>query len=382
MNKTTFRLYLLCACGAVAFFCLLQNLGIVFGWLGKLLSILSPFWVGGILAFVLNIPLARIRTLLSKGWFEKHSGAANVISILLVYLLAFGLVIGIVLFIVPPFVESIRTFAANLEGYYQNALAALGQISAKVDPEIWAKLGIDQKLNELYQNLPALLEKLGTGLVGGVVGAVSGLVGGVADAFLGLLVSIYILADKGRMKEHGSRIIKSLLPEKISSALLQVLKMTSRTFSAFFSGQITEAFILGILCFIGMSIFRFPYAPMVSVIIGITNMIPIVGPIFGTIPCAVLVLLAEGNLLRTLAFVAFVIILQQLEANIIYPRVVGTQVGLPSIWVLAAVVVGGRLFGIAGMIIGIPAVAVARKLLNEEVDRREAAAASAEKPTE
>ncbi|MBR5559494.1 MAG: AI-2E family transporter [Oscillospiraceae bacterium] len=376
MNKTTFRLYLLCACGTVAFFCLLQNLGTVFGWLGKLLSVLSPFVVGGILAFVLNIPLARIRPLFSKGRLEKHPNAANALAILTVYLLAFALVVGIILFIVPPFAQSIRTFGANLEGYYQNALAAVNRFSANVDPEIWAKLGISQKLNDLYRNLPSLLEKLGSGLVGGVIGAVTGVVGGVADAFLGLLVSVYILADKKRMKLQGSRIIRALLPEKTSSSLLRILNMTSRTFSAFFSGQLVEAFILGILCFVGMSIFGFPYAPMISVIIGITNMIPIVGPIFGTIPCALLVLLAEGNLLRTAVFVIFVIVLQQLEANIIYPRVVGTQVGLPSIWVLAAVVVGGGLFGIVGMIVGIPALAVARRLLNEEIDRREAAASA------
>ena len=376
MNKSTFRLYLLCACGAVAFFCLLQNLGLVLGWLGKLLAILRPFIVGGILAFILNIPLARIRPLFAKGWFEKHSAAANALSIAAVYLLALGLVAGIVLFVVPPFVESIGTFSANLESYHQNILSAVNRFSAKVDPDLWADLGITQKLEELYHSLPDLLEKLGSGLVGGVVTAITGLVGGVADAFLGLLVSVYILADKKRMKVQGARIIKALLPAKFSANMLQVLTMTSRTFSAFFSGQITEAFILGLLCFLGMSILGFAYAPMISVIIGITNMIPIVGPIFGTIPCALLILLAEGNLLRTVGFVAFVIILQQLEANIIYPRVVGTQVGLPSIWVLAAVVVGGGLFGVAGMIIGIPALAVARKLLDREVQRREQVAQS------
>jgi len=312
MNKSTFRLYLLCACGAVAFFCLLQNLGLVLGWLGKLLAILRPFIVGGILAFILNIPLARIRPLFAKGWFEKHSAAANALSIAAVYLLALGLVAGIVLFVVPPFVESIGTFSANLESYHQNILSAVNRFSAKVDPDLWADLGITQKLEELYHSLPDLLEKLGSGLVGGVVTAITGLVGGVADAFLGLLVSVYILADKKRMKVQGARIIKALLPAKFSANMLQVLTMTSRTFSAFFSGQITEAFILGLLCFLGMSILGFAYAPMISVIIGITNMIPIVGPIFGTIPCALLILLAEGNLLRTVGFVAFVIILQQL----------------------------------------------------------------------
>lgn len=376
MNKTTFRLYLLVACGAVAFFCLLQNLGTVLGWAAVLLSILRPFLVGGILAFILNILLARVRPLFSRDWFQSHPGAANACAILAVYLLVAALLAGIGLFVVPPFVESIRTLAANFEGYYQNVLDWANRLSARVDPELWLKLGIDQKLNDLLKNLPDLLEKVATGLVGGVVGAVSGLVGGVVDTFMGLLVSVYILADKARMKAQGTRIIRAMLPQKTAESLLRVLKMTSRTFSAFFSGQLTEAFILGALCFIGMSIIGFPYAPMVSVIIGITNLIPIVGPIVGTVPCALLVLLAEGNLLRTVAFVAFIIILQQLESNLIYPRVVGTQVGLPAFWVLAAVVVGGGLFGVVGMIVGIPALAVARKLLHEEVDRREARAES------
>jgi len=382
MNKSNFRLYLLCACAAVAFYCLLQNLEMFAGWAAFLLSVLRPFVVGGVLAFILNILLARIRPLFAKGWFEQHSGAANALSLLLTYLVFFAAITGIVLFIIPPFAESIRTFASNFEGYYNNALDNINRIAATVSPEVWARLGIAEKLNELYQNLPKLVENVGTWLVGGLVGAVSSLVGGVADTFLGFLVSVYILSDKHNMKHQGSRIIKALLPEKFANSLLRTLKLTSRTFSAFFSGQITEAVILGVLCFVGMSIFGFSYAPMISVIIGITNMIPIVGPLLGTIPCALLILLAEGNLLRTVGFVAFVIILQQLEANIIYPRVVGTQVGLPSIWVLAAVVVGGGLFGVAGMILGIPALAVARKLLNREVERREATQTLAPNKTE
>ncbi len=375
MNKSTFRLYLLCACGAVAFFCLLQNLGTVLGWLSTLLAILRPFLVGGILAFILNIPLARVRPLLSKGWFEKHPAAANGLSILAVYLLLFALLAGIGLFVVPPFAESIRTLTANLESYYQSILGVVNGFSDNVDPELWAKLDLNQKLNNLFADLPALLETLAGGLVGGVMGAVSSLVGGVVDTCMGFLVSVYILADKARMKTQGSRIVKALLPAQKANSLLRVLKMTSRTFSAFFSGQITEAFILGALCFLGTVLLGFPYAPMIGVIIGITNLIPIVGPIVGTVPCALLVLLAEGSLLRALAFVAFVIILQQLESNLIYPRVVGTQVGLPAFWVLCAVVVGGGLFGVVGMIVGIPALAVARRLLHEEVDRREAAQA-------
>lgn len=371
MNKSNFRLYLLCGCAVVAFYCLLQNLEMFAGWAGFLLSVLRPFVVGGVLAFILNILLARIRPLFTNGWFEKHPGAANALSLLLTYVIFFAAITGIVLFIIPPFAESIRTFAANFEGYYTNALANINRFAASVSPEVWTQLGITEKLNELYQSLPKIVENVGTWLVGGLFGAVSSLVGGVADTFLGFLVSVYILSDKQNMKKQGSRIIKALLPEKFAGSLLRTLRLSSRTFSAFFSGQILEALILGVLCFVGMSIFGFSYAPMISVIIGITNMIPIVGPLLGTIPCALLILLAEGNLLRTVWFVVFIIVLQQLEANIIYPRVVGTQVGLPSFWVLSAVVVGGGLFGVAGMIIGIPLLAVVRKLLLEEVERRE-----------
>lgn len=371
MNKSNFRLYLLCACVAVAFFWLLQNLEVFFGWADFLLSVLRPFIVGGVLAFILNIPLSRIRPMFSKGWFAQHPGTANALSLLLTYLLFFAAITGIVLFIIPPFSDSIRTFAENFEGYYHFALDGITRFAANVNPEMWTQLGLTEKLNDLYQSLPQIVETVGTWLVGGLYDAVTGLVGGVADTFLGFLVSLYVLADKQGMKRQGSRVIKALLPKKIAIPLLRVIRLTSRTFSAFFSGQIIEAVILGVLCFIGMSIFRFPYAPMISVILGVTNMIPIVGPLLGTIPCALLILLAEGDLLRTIWFVAFIIVLQQLEANIIYPRVVGTQVGMPSFWVLTAVVVGGGLFGVAGMIVGIPILAVVRKLLFEEVDRRE-----------
>lgn len=375
MNKKTFWLYLLCACGTAAFYFLLQNIVTIIGWVNGLLLILRPFIVGGVLAFILNILLVRIRPLLKGPWFEKHPAAANGLSVLAVYLLTFAFLALLALFVVPPFAKSIASFGANLEGYYQNVINDLNRLSGRISPELWAKLDLPRRLNEFYQNLPAMLEKLGSVLVGGLFGAVSGLVGGVVDAFMGLLVSVYLLCDKNRMRRTGIRMVRALLPPRFAEPTLRVMRLTLQTFSAFFTGQLAEAFILGVLCFVGMSLLGFPYAPMISVIIGFTNLIPIVGPIVGTIPCALLLLLAEGDLLYTLGFVAFVIILQQLEANIIYPRVVGTQVGLHAFWVLAAVVVGGGLFGIMGMIVGIPALAVVRKLLHEELDRREAAKA-------
>ena len=368
MNKQTFRLNLLCACLAIAFFFLLWNWEGVTAGLGKIFRVLRPVMVGGAMAFVLNIPLVRIRRLYAKSRaLAAAPRLADALSIVTVYLAFFAAVTGIVVFVLPQLAGSVELFAANFDGYYRNMMVWIDRVSVALGPDFWTEWNIADLdfmgwIEDLYKQLPTLLQ----GALGGVVGAVSGFVGGVMDTFLGFLISIYLLADKRRMTLRGKAIIQAFLPRQWSECLLRLLNLIYQTFSAFIGGQCTEAVILGVLCFVGMNIFGFGYAPLISVIIAITNLVPIVGPILGTIPCAFILLLVDP--MDAVWFVVFIIVLQQLESNLIYPRVVGTSVGLPAFWVLFSVIVGGGMFGVMGMILGIPAVSIIYRLVHTASD--------------
>lgn len=192
----------------------------------------------------------------------------------------------------------------------------------------------------------------------------SGLIGGVIDFFIGLIFSVYVLAGRNKLRSQGTRILRHFLPQKYYRRLTHYGTLTFSTFSKFISGQITDAFILGILIFCVMSIGGLEYPMMIAVIIGITNMIPYVGPWMGTIPCALILLMV--NPWHAIAFVIIVIIAQQVDSNLIYPRVVGSSIGLPAIWVLFAITVGGGLFGVIGMVVGVPVMSIIYTVVREK----------------
>ena len=193
----------------------------------------------------------------------------------------------------------------------------------------------------------------------------------IVDIFLSI-ISIYFLTGKDKLILQSRKIIVALFKEKTSKKILNAISVTNDTFSNFVSGQLIDAFILGTLCFIGMNIFKFEYAFLISLLIGLTNIIPIVGPFLGTIPCAFILFLI--NPIKAFWFVVFIILLQQIDSNIIYPRVVGNKVGLPALWVLVAILIGGGLFGIIGMLVAVPTMSIiydlTRKKVNETLETK------------
>ncbi len=214
------------------------------------------------------------------------------------------------------------------------------------------------QITKLAEYIPDIVKK--------TFSVTANIVDGTVDFVIGMVLSVYIISDKANLKRQTDRLLKKILRENIYKKTVYYLHAGKVSFSNFISGQLTEAFILGFLCFIGMNIFRFEYSLMISVIIGITNIIPIAGPILGTIPCAFILLLADP--MEAVWFVIFIIVLQQIESNLIYPKVVGNSVGLPPMWVLIAVTVGGGLYGIIGMIIGIPLMSVIYGMVHEQDD--------------
>lgn len=364
MDKKFLKTYFFCAAATLLIAFALWNYKDIVGYLAVLLRAFRPIIIGAVIAFVLNRPYERIKKILA--WMiSKISPRVNdIVSLLLLYLLALGIIAGIVIFIIPQLGTSVNLFVSNLNEYYDNIKNFTVKALNFGGRNWWEEFGIEQKLMDFAKNLPTILTELFTGLVN----ISSGIIGTVTDSIVGIVISIYALSQKKKLVNHGNRILTAVLKEKHYERTVELLNMISTTFSSFISGQLTEALILGILCFIGMTLFGFKYAVLISTITAIFNLIPFVGPIIGAIPCTFILLL--DNPIRAVWFVIFIIVLQQLESNIIYPKVVGSSVGLPAIWVLSAVIVSGSLFGIVGMLLAIPTTSVIYELIRRWVNRR------------
>lgn len=365
MDKKTLKTFFICAAGTLLIAFALYHYKDVLALLGVVLHAFRPVLIGIALGFVLNRPYQRLKQFYSWVSRKKIGPKLNcVLSLITLYLLLFGIITGIILFVIPQIGASISTFVANLNGYYENIRDFAEKAMNFGGHNWWEELQIEQKLLQFAEELPNILQNL----FSAIVGFTSGLIGTVTDCVIGLVISIYGLAQKDRLAAQSNRLLKSFLPAKYYERLHEFLTVFYKTFSMFVSGQITEACILGVLCFFGMTLFGFDYAILISVIAAISNLIPLVGPIIGTIPSAFILFMVKPS--QAFWFILFMIVLQQLESNLIYPKVVGGSVGLPAIWVLISVVVAGSLFGILGMFLAIPVVSVAYEFVRRYVNRK------------
>ena len=348
----------------------LWNYKDIAGYLAIVLRALRPIIIGAAIAFIFNRPYERIKKILAWMIPKINPRVNDIISLIILYLLALGIIAGIIIFIIPQLGNSVNLFVSNLNEYYDNIKNFTVKALNFGGHNWWEEFGIEQKLLDFAKNLPTILTDLFTN----IVNISSGIIGTVTDSIVGIVISIYALSQKKKLVNHGKRILKAGLKKKYYDRTVELLGMISTTFSSFISGQLTEALILGILCFIGMTVFGFKYAVLISTITALFNLIPFVGPIIGAIPCAFILFL--DNPIRAIWFIVFIIVLQQLESNIIYPKVVGNSVGLPAIWVLSAVIVSGSLFGILGMLLAIPTTSVIYELIRRWVNRKNGAPVS------
>lgn len=333
----------------------------------QLLDLAKPLLIGVMLALIFNVPMSFFERYLRTKAGLQH--AARPLSIGLSLLLVFGIFIGVTVLVVPEVVKAIKLIVqitgggleqlAQMESNTALTSTPLGQLFEKVDID-W--LGLKSQMEEWVKS------RSGT-LVNQVVGAAGSLAGGVITFSIGLIFAVYILAGKERLKHQASRVLHVWLPKRFVEELIHVAAVCSNTFRLFITGQATEAIILGTLCMVGMLILRIPYAPMIGALVGVTALIPIVGAFIGTIVGAIMIMTV--NPFKAFVFVVFLLILQQIEGNMIYPKVVGSKINLPAIWVLAAVTIGGNLGGPIGMLLGVPAASAAYALLKEATTRRE-----------
>lgn len=366
-NKQTVKYLLLVVCGGGAFYAALQHLNVVARALGWLAGILAPFLLGAAIAFILNVPMRAMERHLFPN-ARRGAGARRPLALVLTLVAVIGVLVLASCVIGPGIRDAVMSIAAQVPVAFDrlyNWLLGLEQYLPQI--ETWVQdLSIDwktlsQKAIQLAQSWGGSLLSTGGGLIGGVVS-------GVSTFVIGLIFSFYILLQKEKLARQGRQVLYGLLPVKQADRFLEVLRLANRTFSSFLSGQCTEAVILGTLFVIAMSIFRLPYAVLVGVLIALTALIPIVGAFIG---CGVgALLIAVTDPWKAVVFVILFLVLQQIEGNLIYPHVVGSSVGLPSIWVLAAVTLGGKLMGVAGMLLFIPLCSVLYALFRDFVKGR------------
>ena len=339
------------------------------GFVGKLWSIATPLVLGAVMAYILNIIMKKLEQFFFPKSKQKivtsiRRPVCIVLSILLIVLVVF-LIIRLV---VPELVETIRLIGQWIPVGLQKGQEILLENSDQI-PELekWiASFEFDWE-----STVQKVIQYLTTG-VGGLLGSTLTLVGtiggGVTNFVIGLIFAIYILASKEKLQNQIARTAKAYSKPELLKKTEKVLKVADETFSSFIVGQCTEAVILGVLCIIGMKLFGFPYAPMVGTFIGATALIPVVGAYIGGAVGFIMILTVSP--VKAAFFLLFLVVLQQLEGNIIYPRVVGSSIGLPGMWVLASVTVGAGLGGIIGMLLGVPLAATAYKLLRSDVHQR------------
>lgn len=340
----------------------------------KFINIVSPFIAGGAIAFVLNLPM---RFLEEKALARWHGRAKRPICMILSFVFVVLLITLVVIMVVPELVAACQRLANQIPIALEGLADWLYDLSVKY-PELTNEAAFLSDLEQNWQNiLESVIDFLKSGftsMLSSTISLASNAVSTIVDGFIALIFSFYILAQKETLASQGKRILTAYLPQKTYYVILDVCSRLYKNFSSFITGQCIEAVILGTMFVIAMSIFRMPYAVMVGVLIAFTALIPVVGAFIGCIVGAFMILIE--NPMQALAFVVMFLILQQLENNLIYPHVVGSSVGLPSIWVLAAVTVGGSLFGVAGMLLFIPLMSTLYSLLRDNVNARNAAKAA------
>ncbi|MBO5055449.1 MAG: AI-2E family transporter [Lachnospiraceae bacterium] len=352
-----------------------------FDWLCQALlfviNIIKPFLMGAVMAFVINLPMSFIENRLfekrmlngrKQALYMKIKRPVSLILALLIVLLVITLVIVTV---IPQLVSTFKVLANEIPVFMQNMLGYLEKLFAE-NPELQKEIESvkipEINWKEILQTVVDFLKNGMGSMVTTTVTVASSIVSGTVNFFISLIFSFYILAQKEKLGNQIQRTIRAYTKPGVYEWIMKVAGLLNQNFSRFITGQCMEAVILGAMFVVSMLILRFPFAVMIGVLIAFTALIPIVGAFIGCVIGAFLIMVDSPA--KAIGFIILFLILQQIEGNLIYPHVVGNSVGLPSIWVLAAVTIGGSLMGIAGMLIFIPLLSTVYALLREDVNKR------------
>lgn len=345
------------------------NLNGILSVLGSILAILSPFFWGFVIAYILNRPIMFFETKVFsfKNAKKPMPKLSHYLSIVIVTILFFALLAGIIWIIVPQLIESISTLLKEIPGYFDTAMAwlqnfvnSLGLNTGSGDM-IFNASGIQGALINYLRDLLPDLASTGVNLTVGILG-------GIMNMFLAFIASLYFMASKEKFILQFKKLLFALFPKSFSSGTVRILRKTHVIFSSFITGKLLIALIMGVLNFIVLSIVGIAYAPLLSVIMGLFSLIPFFGPFIGAIPCVLLLLMV--NPMDALWFIIITVILEQVNGQLLTPRIIGNSLGLGAFWVMFAIIVGGGIGGILGMIIGVPIFAIIYTLIREYSNMR------------
>lgn len=371
LNKDNVRKIVFITFSSILFYWILKNYEIFFSIISSINSTIFPFILGACIAFVLNILMNFFEKRLFKDKIIKGKKVENknklkrpismilaICTIVLFITLVIGLVIPELIQVISKIISQIPTFWDWIQ---ENAKSFIDKYPTIVD----AIENTDISIDDVNSKLSSLAVSLGGNILNTSASIVSAIFGGIFNFIVSIIFSIYILLQKEKLKNQAKKIVFAYFKKENANRFLYVAEKANNTFISFITGQVIEAMILGSLCCIGMIILKIPYSITIGVLVGFTALIPIVGAFIGIIVGSILILADMPK--KVIVFIIFVLILQQFEGNIIYPKVVGNSVGLPSIWVLFAITIGGSIGGIVGILLSVPIFSVFYTLLKEDV---------------
>lgn len=365
LDRKTIRTILLMVSFCIVLFWALHNPAVVGGMLGRVWRLASPFVMGASLAFILNVPMAAIEKKLPKKVTRFRRPAALALTLLAV-LAVLALVL---LLVIPQLTRTIASIGARLPDFWADAQVWLADMMVRYPVlQEWVSTSLITDWQGALSAAADWVKNGGFALVGDAATAATGIVMSFVNFFIGLVFALYLLACKETLTRQAKMLLFAWAPAEKAEKAVEVARLTSRTFSKFLSGQCLEACILGGLFAVGMLLCRMPYVTLVSVLVAVTALIPVFGAFIGCFVGAFLILVQ--NPIQAVWFVVLFLCIQQIEGNLIYPKVVGNSVGLPGIWVLMAVTLGGSTMGVLGMLVMIPACSVAYSLLRTATRRK------------
>jgi len=405
MDKKLFKSILFIIAYSVLLVAVLINIEWIINTIGWFLAMLSPIFIGFATAFILNRPYTFFLNLYSKPIKRKNAKPSKkpskprsekselriknlkkALSLLTVYILFLAMIALLLWLVIPEITNSISQISSNIEDYIKNLNKLLADFEEWLPfefsltepiltPEETAdgttpetKISISQFLTQKLTELTTILPNIVSGILPDLFHITKSVASSVMNILLGLIMSVYMLASKDSLLRQCRNFFDAFAPKKIAKKTYEILSISSDVFSNFVNGRLYDALIIGMICFVGMSIFNFQYALLISVVVAVTNVIPVFGPFIGAIPSIVLLLLVDP--MQAVWFTVFIIVLQQIDGNLIGPKVVGDSIGLPAWWVMVSILIGGGILGVFGMLAGVPTFAVIYKLIKQAISER------------
>lgn len=367
-NKNfTYKQCLMLVGGGIVLYWFLQNIGTAVVFVTTIFGVISPLLLGFIIAFVLNVLVIRFENLFKRISSDKWSKMYRPISILLSIITIVAVVYVVMLLVIPELFDTISVLGKSIPKFFDDTQL---WINANVDnPQVKELfVSIEKAWNENSKDILNAIASGASGMVGMTLSILSSLFGLILNLVIAIVFAVYILMNKEGLKKQAKLLLEAYLPQNKVNYIMHVGDISRRVFSNFIIGQFTEAVILGTLCAVSMALLKFPYATMIGSLVGITALIPVVGAFIGAAVGGFMIMMI--NPFQAVMFVIFIIVLQQIEGNLIYPRVVGSSVGLSPIWVLAAITVGGGLYGILGILLAVPIASIFSILLREHAYKK------------